>query len=185
MELQIHPVTAERWPDMEALFGPRGACAGCWCMFFRQTQKEFEALRGDGNRAAMKALIDGGQVPGLIAYAGDKPVGWVSVAPRSEFPRLQRSRLFKPIDDRPVWSVVCFFVAPGYRRKGVTVALLKAAVDYVRERGGQVVEGYPVEPESGYPDAYAYVGLTAAFRKAGFAEVAQPSAKRRIMRCEL
>lgn len=184
MELQFRPVTPDRWSDMESLFGPRGACAGCWCMFFRLSGKEFSAGRGEGNRMAMKELVDGGEVPGLLAYAGAQPVGWVSVAPRQDYPRLERSRTLKPVDEKPVWSVVCFFVAKGWRRQGVTVGLLKAAVEYVWQQGGRVVEGYPVEPDGSTPDVHGFVGLAGAFRKAGFTQVARPSEKRLIMRCE-
>ena len=181
----VHPATADRWADLEQLFGARGACAGCWCMYFRLTQKEFNANRGEANRTALNALVESGAEPGLIAYAGDEPAGWVSVAPRTEYLRLQRSRTLKPVDDRPVWSVVCFFVARRHRRKGLTVAMLQAAVAYARSRGAQVVEGYPVDPHAEYPDTYAYHGLLSAFRKAGFIEVARAAPTRPVMRYEV
>lgn len=183
--VEFHPVTADRWADFAELFGPKGACAGCWCMFFRQTRKEFDANRGEQNKAAMKALIESGRVPGILAYVDGKPAGWCSVAPREEFTALQRSRTLKPVDDRPVWSVVCFFVARPYRRQGISVRLLQAAVAYARSQGARIVEGYPVETAAEYPDTFAYIGLASAFRKAGFTEVARPSERRLIMRYEL
>ncbi len=183
--LEFHPLTPDRWADLEALFGPRGACAGCWCMWWRLPNKEWTVHKYEGNRLAFRALVDGGSEPGLIAYAGGKPVGWCAVAPREEYVVLERSRLLGRIDATPVWSVTCFFIARGWRRRGLTVALLQAAIDFVRARGGKVVEGYPQVPRATMPDAWAYVGLTHAYLAAGFTEVARPSPARAIMRYEV
>lgn len=176
-------LVAARWKDFERLFGPRGACAGCWCMWWRLTAKEFESRKGASNKRAMKALVRRGNVPGILAYAGEEAVGWCAVAPREAYPRLSRSRILRPVDDAGVWSVVCFFIGKHWRRKGLTVALIRAAVDFVKSRGGTVVEGYPVEPTKGkVPDAFAYPGLAGAFKAAGFVEVARRSPTRPIMR---
>lgn len=183
LKLSFQPVTSSLWPDLETLFGPRGACAGCWCMYWRLKRSDYEAQKGEPNRLSLKALIDSGEVPGLIAFSGDRPAGWICIEPRSAFPALERSRILKPVDDLPVWSVVCFFVAKEFRRKGVTVELLKAAVEYARQQGAQVVEGYPVEPNEGKaPDVFVYTGLASAFQQAGFAEVLRRSDTRPIMR---
>jgi GNAT superfamily N-acetyltransferase len=180
--LRIVPLTPARWPAFVELFGPRGACAGCWCQFPRLTSPEW-STQGAKNRRAMKRLVDSGEPPGLLAYDGREAVGWIAVAPRSAYRRFERSRVLAPVDDRPVWSVPCFFVARGYRGRGVTVALLKAACAYVAARGGRLVEGYPVDPrEKRYAPAFAWHGLLAAFRAAGFKEVARRSATRPIMR---
>ena len=144
--LEFHPVTPDRWRDLEKLFGARGACGGCWCMWWRLKRSEFDQKKGAGTRRALKKLIATGQVPGLLAYAEGEPVGWCSVAPRHDFSALERSRILKPVDDQPVWSVVCFFVARPFRRKGVTQQLLTAAIEYAREQGAKIIEGYPVEP---------------------------------------
>jgi len=121
--------------------------------------------------------------PGIIAYAGGEPVGWCAAAPRDSYPVLDRSRVLKRIDDEPVWSVVCFFIAKHFRRRGLTVELLRAAVRHAARRGARIVEGYPVEPRKGaMPDAFAYTGLAAAFRRAGFTEAARRSETRPIMR---
>lgn len=184
--LEIHSATPDRWADLEALFGAKGACAGCWCMWWRRSRAEFNRQKGEGNRVALKALIDGGTVPGLIAYADGHPAGWVALAPREEYPPLARSRVLQPVDDRPVWSVVCFFVAKPYRRRGLTVRLLQAAADHARRRGAAVLEGYPVEPKKeAMPDVFAYTGLPSAYRQAGFTEVARRSPTRPIMRLPL
>ena len=132
---EFQALTPKRWADFEELFGPHGATGGCWCMWWRLTNKEFDAQKGERNRRAMKAIVNSGRVPGILAYHEGHAVGWCSVAPREEFPRLERSRLLKPVDGQRVWSVVCFFVAKEYRRRGVAKRLLKAAVEYVRGQG--------------------------------------------------
>lgn len=179
----FHPLTPERWSDLEKLFGPRGACCGCWCMYWRLLHRQFEDQTGELNRRNMKAIVDSGEIPGIMAYSDHKPVGWCSIAPREAFPRLGRSRILKPVDDQPVWSVVCFFVARNYRRKGLTVQLLKTAIDYARSKGARIIEGYPVEPKDGKsPDVFVYTGLSSAFKQAGFSEVLRRSTTRPIMR---
>lgn len=181
--LQLHPLTPERWTDFETLFGKRGACGGCWCMWWRQTRSEFEKNKGTKNKRAMKKIVSSGQVPGLLGYADGNPVGWCAVGPRDSYPVLQRSPVLKPVDDQPVWSITCFFVAKPHRGKGVSGALLEAAVAYARSQGARIVEGYPVEPKKGrMPDAFAWIGLPSTFRKAGFVEVLRRSRTRPIMR---
>ena len=181
--VEFHPLTPERWGDFERLFGERGACGGCWCMWWRLSTAQFKRDKGEGNRLAMKALVESGVVPGILAYDGGRAVGWCAVAPREEYPRLANSRILKPLDGQPVWSVVCFFVDKPHRRRGLTVALLRAAVDFVRERGGTIVEGYPVEPQKdSVPDVFAYHGLASAFLAAGFSEAVRRSPTRPIMR---
>jgi GNAT superfamily N-acetyltransferase len=181
--LDFHPLTPERWADFETLFGPRGACAGCWCMVWRLRRSIFDSQKGDGNRRAMRALVAAGEVPGILAYADGVPAGWCAVAPRERYSALERSRILKPVDDQPVWSVSCFFIAKPYRNQGVSVQLLKAVVAWVREQGGTVVEGYPVEPRKDtVPAVFAWTGLTSAFRQAGFVECARRSETRPIMR---
>lgn len=183
LPVECHPVTPDRWDDLERLFGPRGACGGCWCMWYRLTKREFDAGKGVGNRRAMRRIVAAGRTPGLLAYHRDEPVGWCSVAPRDEYVRLRTSRILKPVDDRPVWSVVCFFIAKAHRGRGVATGLLEAAVRYVQDSGGTIVEGYPVEPRKGkMPDAFVYQGLASSFRRAGFGEVARRSETRPIMR---
>ena len=180
----IFPLTPDRWDDFEQLFGPRGACAGCWCMYWKLSRKEYVAGQGDSNRQAQKEIVSFGWTPGLLAYVDGIPAGWVAVEPRSNYPVLNHSRILKPLDETPVWSVTCFFVAKEQRRQGLTVALLKAAVEYVASKGGKVVEGYPVEPRQGQKiaPAFVYTGLASAFRQAGFVEAGRRSETRPIMR---
>ncbi|HEX6817795.1 MAG TPA: GNAT family N-acetyltransferase [Ktedonobacterales bacterium] len=181
--VEIYPLTPERWGNLEQLFGPRGACAGCWCMYWRLPSAEWERMRGEGAREELHSLVSTGNPPGLLAYCASVPVGWIAIAPREVYSRLERSRILKPVDDQPVWSVTCFFVARAHRRSGITVRLLQAAVSYAGEHGARIIEGYPVEPAKGdMPPVYAYTGLASAFRRAGFVEVARRSATRPIMR---
>jgi len=183
IELEIQPVTTESWEDLEQLFGPRGAIGGCWCMWWRIKRKDFEQQQGQRNRDAMCSIVESGKVPGIIAYSNDEPVAWCSVAPREVFPVLDRSHVLKRVDDQPVWSVVCFFMAKGYRHKGLSARMLKEAVEYATENGVRIVEGYPITPKKDQaPDIYIFTGLESTFLKAGFVEVARRSESRPIMR---
>lgn len=183
-ELQFQPVTRERWEDLQELFGKSGAQGGCWCMWWRLPRSQFLRQSPADNKLALRKLVASGQVPGILAYADDRPVGWCSVAPRECFPALDRSRTLKRLDDRPVWSIVCFFVARPFRRQRVLTRLIQAAVEYVRSQGGKVVEAYPLKPAPRAATAN-FMGLTPTFLAAGFEEVAQTSKVRSIVRCYL
>ena len=184
--LLFRPLTPSRWPDLVRLFGPRGASGGCWCMYWRRKRSEYVRGKGAGNRAAFRKIVRAGELPGLLAYDGRRPVAWCAIAPRGAYPGLANSRILRPVDERQVWSISCFYVQRDYRRAGVTVPLLRAAVDHVKQRGGCVVEGYPIDPgPSPFPSAFAWTGLASAFRKAGFKEVARRSATRPIMRIRI
>jgi GNAT superfamily N-acetyltransferase len=185
LKLTFEPLTRERWPDLEKLFGPRGACGGCWCMAWRLRRADFQAGKGEVNKQAFQALVADDAQPGVLAYADGGPVGWCAVAPRDVYISLGRSRVLAAVDDRPVWSISCLFVAKSYRRRGVSARLLEAAVRFARARGARAVEGYPVEPHTpNVPAVFAWTGLPSAFRAAGFTEVLRRSPTRPIMRCE-
>ncbi len=152
-------------------------------MWWRLPLRQWTRQKGAGNKRAIRRIVRSGEAPGLLAYLDGEPVGWCAVAPRAAYPRLATSRRLKPVDDQPVWSVTCFFVARKQRRTGLTVLLLKAAVAHARAQGARIIEGYPVEPKSDdMPPVYAYTGLASAFRSAGFVEVARRSPTRPIMR---
>jgi GNAT superfamily N-acetyltransferase len=183
LALEFVPLTRQRWADLEELFGARGACGGCWCMYWRLKRADFDRGKGEANRDAFRHVVESGPPPGLLAYHDGRPVGWVAVAPRETTPGLDRSRVLKRVDDEPVWSVSCLFVVKGYRRRGVSARLIEAAVHFARERGAAVVEGYPVEPvKDNVPAPFVWTGLASAFRKAGFVEVARRSPTRPVMR---
>jgi GNAT superfamily N-acetyltransferase len=152
-------------------------------MFWRVSRKEFEAGKGAGNKRAFRNIISKGQKPGVIAYSGKDPIGWCAVAPRETYVALERSRILKPVDDKPVWSVSCLFVRKQDRRKGISTQLLRAAVDFAATQGARVVEGYPVEPAAEkLPDPFLWHGTLSAFIAAGFKEVVRRSRSRPVMR---
>jgi GNAT superfamily N-acetyltransferase len=181
--LAFHPLTPDRWDDFVKLFGKHGAYGGCWCMWWRETRAEFAKRQGAGNRRAMKRIVDSGEVPGILAYAGAEVAGWISVAPREHFGSLERSRTLKRIDDKPVWSIVCFFVGKAYRGRGIAVPLIRAAVRYAGSRGAKIVEAYPTVPRKAKKTPVSvFMGVPLMFRRAGFVECARPSARKVIMR---
>ncbi len=154
-------------------------------MYWRRTRKDWETGKGVGNRRALKRLVDKGDEPGVLAFASGRAVGWCAVAPREDYPALSRSRIFKPVDDRAVWSVSCLFIDREYRRQGLSKRLLEAACRHARDRGAMIVEGYPHDLGGGdLPDAFVWNGLLPAYERAGFHEVARRSDKRPIVRKE-
>lgn len=171
------------WDGFTSVMGEKGGCGGCWCMLWRLPKKQMDAGMGDENRRRMKALFDDGHVPGLVAWHDNKAVGWIQIDQRSAFPRLDNSRVLKPVDDQPVWSVSCFLIDKRFRRKGLSAKLLQAACEFAGNRGAKIVEGYPIDtPKSSYPAVYAWVGFASTFQKVGFEEIARRSATRPIMR---
>lgn len=182
-KITFRPLTSRNWSDLEALFGPRGASGGCWCMWWKLRRSQYEKQKGAGNQRAFRRIVISGAPTGVLAYAGKQPVGWCAVAPREAYPVLDRSRVLRRVDDQPVWSVTCFYIPRPWRRSGLTTKLLEAAVQYARKQGAKIVEGYPQDPRSGeMPDAFAWTGFVSAFRKAGFKEVARRSPGRPVMR---
>ena len=185
-ELNFHAVDASRWPDMEALFGVKGACGGCWCMVRRLPRAQFESQKGEMNKQAMRALVLSGPPPGMLAYSGRTPIGWCAFGPRSNYLGFLKSRILKPIDDLDVWAVVCFFIQKPYRRKGLTIAFLKEVMAYAKRQGATILEAYPLDPkDKASPDVFAWPGLYSAYRAVGFAEVARRSSIRPIVRYSL
>ena len=182
--MEVHPLTADRWDDLVDLFGPNGAYSGCWCMWNRQTNAEFDTHHGADNRRAFRALV-ADRPPGLLGYEDRVPVGWVSLGPYEDFSRLSRSPVAKPVDDAPVWAITCFVIRKGHRGTGVASAMLAAAIDYAADNGATVVEGYPLDPDGRAGNADAWMGLESMFRNAGFSEIARRRPTRPVMRKEL
>ena len=182
MSFKFKPLTPARWHDFETLFGKNGACGGCWCMTWRIALKEFREKKGAGNKRAMKKLVESGVQPGILAYAGPEPVGWISIAPREQFTRLAGSKVLAPLDDQPVWSVTCFFVRKDFRNQGLTVELLNAAAEFAHKKGAKIVEGYPYDLKEKLPPPFVWTGLSSSFVNAGFREAARRSKTRPIMR---
>jgi len=152
-------------------------------MYWRIKRSLFNRQFGKGNKRAMKKRISSGEVPGILAYYDGNPVGWCSVAPREVFATLERSRTLKRVDDQPVWSIVCFYIAKKFQHEGIMVLLIKAAISYAKKNGARIVEAYPLIPEkSKSPKWEAYTGIITAFKKLGFKKVLQRSKIRPIMR---
>jgi ribosomal protein S18 acetylase RimI-like enzyme len=170
----IRPLTDETWEALAALFREGGDPRWCWCQFWRLRSKDFSALKVPQLRERLQEQAGSAQAPGLVAFDGERAVGWVSLGPRTDFGRIVRSRVIPKIDDRPVWSIVCFAVSASARGQGVSRALLDAAVAYARERGAVALEAYPVRIEDGeaiHPDS-AFTGTLPMFVRAGFEGVA-------------
>jgi GNAT superfamily N-acetyltransferase len=177
--VETHPVTAERWSDLIELFD-RPVVRSCFCMYYRKTGSGTGA--GKVNRAALKALVDGGTVPGIIGYEDGRPVAWVSLGPREDYGKLQRSPIMKPVDDRPVWSIVCFFVDSEARGRGLSERMLRAAVDFARSNGVRLLEAYPVDRDvPSHPDSM-FFGAKTMYDRAGFREVARRKPTRPVVR---
>lgn len=182
-------LTPDLWPDLERLFGPQGACDGCWCMWWRHGKGEdWPAMKGAANRRRFRRLVLDGQAHGVLAYADNEPVGWLSFDRRTDFPRLQRARTLKADDAGRVWSLPCFYVRSGWRGQGVAAALLAHALRYLEQQGAGIVEGYPVRPpaDGRRPSAAAaFTGTLSLFAAAGFRPVGDRDAQRQRMRRRL
>jgi len=188
--LEVAPLTPDRWGDLVELFERPGAsiARGCWCMFYRESGKSVVepglSLR-ESRKRALKALVDRGFVPGLIAYRAGRPIGWISLGPRADYAKLARSPVMKPVDEVPVWSIVCFFVDARERGQGVAEALLKAALAWARKQGVTLVEAYPVDRAHRGSDDSMWFGAMSMYDAAGFREVARRKPTRAVVRKRL
>jgi len=182
----IAPLGPERWADLERLLDRPGPHRGCWCLWWRIPRKEFGSTTGEQKRRKMKRIVRSGIPPGLLGYADGEPVAWVALGPRTDFAGLEASRLLRRVDDKPVWSVVCFVVRPEQRGRGWMHRLLRAAAEYAAQRGASLLEGYPVDCGGRrLTGDGGYTGIASAFRAEGFHEVARPKADRPVMRRRL
>jgi ribosomal protein S18 acetylase RimI-like enzyme len=186
----IRPLTPSRWKDLESVFEARGCSIprGCWCMYYRESGRQ-ELPEGvgpaDARKRRLNALCAAGPPPGLLAYAGRKAVGWVTLGPRLEFLKLARSPVMKPVDDHPVWSIVCFVVPPEHRHRGVATALLRGGIDYAAKRGARILEAYPIDHAGRHNEDSLWHGTKSMFDKAGFVEVVRRRPHRPVMRIDL
>jgi GNAT superfamily N-acetyltransferase len=180
------PLTAATWHDLEQLFDlPGGSIVrGCWCMYYRRTGRPGELTSAD-NKQALCELVGGGVVPGLIGYLGASPVGWISLGPREDYLKLRRSPIMKPVDDTPVWSVICSYVAKHYRGLGLQHRLLAAAIGSARRNGAGMLEAYPIDKAERSHDDFMFFGSRSLYEAAGFQEVVRRSPTRVVMRLPL
>jgi GNAT superfamily N-acetyltransferase len=181
-ELTFQPLSKSNWASFVDLFGSKGACGNCWCMYYRLPKAEFtEGKYDDGNKEAMKEIVWSNRPTGILAFHDDKAVAWCAFAPREDFMKVENSRVHKRIDDEKVWSIPCFFIAKEFRRQGISVALLKGVIAYAKSAGIEIIEAYPTIPtQPKLPDAFAWIGLYKSFERAGF-EVVDRTSKHRPM----
>jgi GNAT superfamily N-acetyltransferase len=170
-KLTVRDLSPALWPALETLFGPRGACGGCWCMYWRLEKGErWEDLQGAPAKRRFKRLVAARKARGAIAFAGNEPVGWIAYGPRRDFPRLDRARTLACPDVGDVWALPCFYIKPGWRDRGVATALLEHALESLRRQGAKIAEGYPVnlKPGQRLPNAFVWTGTRSLFAEAGF-----------------
>lgn len=184
MTLTIRPLTTENFADVEALFTARGCsyAKACWCTAYCFRKADVPKDR----RAALRDLAQSAKIaPGLVGYRDDAPVGWISLGPREDFGPVATSRIMKPIDDTPVWSVICFVVPKEHRGAGVAHAMLDGGIAYARQKKARVLEAYPYEVEKRTNDQWLWFGTATMYLKAGFTEAARPAPTRPVMRLAL
>jgi GNAT superfamily N-acetyltransferase len=177
-ELRFEPLSESNWEAFENLFGSRGGCGSCWYQTWRYPKKEFEEGKQNGiNRMRMKELVRNGRPTGIVALSGGEAVAWCALAPREDFVKLEKSRVHKRIDDKPVWSITCFLVAKKYRMQGISGIMIREVIDWAKKKGIIVLEAYPYVTKAGkLPDPFVWTGLLPTFKKAGF-EIADNTSK--------
>lgn len=183
-QLTFEPLTKRNWKKFIQLFGERGACGNCWCMYYRLSKQEYrEGKLNDGNKLAMKALVDANLPTGILAFYEDLPIAWCAFAPREDFLKLEKSRVHKRIDNQPVWSIPCFFVDKRFRNLGVSVALLNGVKEIAKQQNVKIIEAYPTTPTTEkLPDSFLWIGHYNSFAKAGFKIVDRTSINRPMVR---
>ena len=182
MPLTIRPLTPDLWPQLEDLFGPtRGACNGCWCMYWRIGGAYGRRPR-EANKADFRAVVERGPPPGLVAFEGELAVGWCQLTPRSDLAHLSVARYLGAMDAAPVWCISCFYVRSKHRRRGVTAALIAEAARVAKAAGAPALEAYPVDKTAPKGASNTFTGIASTFERAGFKEVARRSPARPIMR---
>lgn len=185
--LSIRPLTAARWRDLVSLFERPGlsVARGCYCMYYRRSGRHERPpgmTYSESNKRSLKALVDRGVVPGLLGYENKRPVGWVSLGPREDYAKLKRSSVMKPVDDKPVWSIICFVVDPEARGRGVAEAMLDGALAWARKQGVRLLEAYPCDKPARAADDSMWFGAKSMFDRAGFVEVARRKPMRPVVR---
>ena len=183
-QLTFEPLTRTNWNKFVQLFGEKGACGNCWCMYYRLLKTDFEEGKSDnGNKEAMQNLVFGHQPTGILGFYEGQAIAWCAYAPREHFIKLENSRVHKRIDSNPVWSIPCFFVDKKFRRQGISVELLKGVIQYAKDRQIKIIEAYPTIPtKENLPDTFAWIGLYKSFERAGFEIVDRTSKNRPMVR---
>ena len=184
--LSFESLSSANWNQFEELMGEKGGCGNCWCMYFRLPTKTFQENKPDGNKKMMKQLVNKRMPQGLIAFLDKKPAGWIAFAPREDYKKLENTRIFKRLDDKPVWSITCFFIKKEFRHQGLSGQLIKGAVDFAKRKKIKILEAYPAIPYAeNMPHPFLWVGVLSSFIKNGFTIVKQSSKSRAMVRLEL
>ena len=183
-KLEVVSLTKKYWEKFVDLFGDKGACANCWCMYYMLSKSDFQKGKTDeGNKKAMKEIVWSGKPAGLIGLLDGQAIAWSAFAPREDFIKLEKSRVHKRIDSKQVWSIPCLFIKKNYRRKGVSVQFLKGITEYAKENGIKIIEAYPAIPtQENIPDSFAWIGLYKSFERTGFEIVDRTSKNRPMVR---
>jgi len=184
MKLTTRPLTPSLWPDLESLFGKNGACNGCWCMYWR-IGPEYHKRPREKNKDAFRKIVKQGPPPGLLAFEGERAVGWCPLTPRQDLGWLNRKRTLEAVDDAPVWSISCFYVRRGYRRKGVMSALIREVLKTAKRANVPAVEAYPIDAAKPGSTSNVFTGTAAVFQRLGFRTVARREPSRPVMRHDL
>jgi len=181
-QLTFEPLNESNWFKFVQLFGEKGACGNCWCMYYRLNKTDFlEGKHEGGNKEAMHQLVLGNQPTGILGFYEEQPVAWCAFAPREHYLKLEKSRVHKRIDSNPVWSIPCFFIDKSFRNIGVSVELLKGVINYAKEQNIKIIEAYPAIPTvDRLPDSFVWTGLYKSFERAGF-EIVDHTSKNRPM----
>jgi len=181
MELVVRELTPDLWPAFEDLFNVKGPVGRCWCMYWR-IGNEYRERPPSANRDALHTIVDTGPPPGLLAFDESLAVGWCQLTPRDALPWLDHAWRLKRVDDVPVWSISCFYIRSGYRRKGVTTALITAALETAQKAGASAIEAYPLDAK--LTPSSSHTGYASTFERAGFETIARHVPSRPIMRFE-
>jgi len=188
-DIRFEELIPDLWSDLESLFGPNGACGGCWCMWWRaERNKPWNQIKGAPAKKMLKSLVQEGKAHGTLAFAGDEPVGWCSFGPRQDFSGLESVKAYKRDDTSNVWSITCFFIHKGWRGKGLVRELLKKAVEAMRKHGVKTVEAYPVSiTKNGrkLTGSLAWTGPLKIFEELSFKTIQVTNPLKPLMRLEL
>ena len=184
--LKLQPLMADNWGLFEDVMGEKGGCGGCWCMYFRMSSTEFRNGKYEGHKGRMHEIVKAGKPTGLIATLNEEAVGWIAVAPREDYRRIENSRVFRRLDDKAVWSVTCFFIKKEFRNKGLSEQMIKGLIDYAKKKKIKTLEAYPAIPYSDkVPAPFLWVGILSAFTKSGFQIIQQNGKSRAMVRLDV
>ncbi|MBS1599147.1 MAG: GNAT family N-acetyltransferase [Bacteroidetes bacterium] len=182
-EIRMEPLQKRNWNMFEDLMGEKGGCGGCWCMLFRLSYKEFQSNKPHGNKLLMQKIVFASKPTGLMAIYNDKAIGWIAFAPREDYIKIEKARTLKRIDDKPVWSITCFFIRKEFRRMGISKIMIKSLLDYAKKKNIKTLEAYPAIPyDDKVPPPFLWVGVLSAFLQNGFKIVQQNGKSKAIVR---